>query len=312
MEHKIMEKLLIMKPELNEHENRLLSYLREHAYDYYQDEYKKGNLKDRQFVALLQSLTVLELARIACQMEIDAGCPRSLYYKVQRVLENKWELATVRPFKKLIDLYIDKNSMKVGYASNALKKQYDEISQEKQHEVLCAFLDTGSKGDREWAARRLRDNWIESMDLLVAKAWRAHHDRVLSFVVLRHMPDAFVLEQQEELAAVAGYRYVCARLGGVKGFKMDESKLTVTEWFYAVAKSGLKVSKDELELRLEAYLKSEFFDHEDVRRLLWAMGRLGMTDELMSLQNEWPERIKPSFYQDDFLDMPYEHKKLTL
>ena len=301
-----MEKLLIMKPELNEHENRLLSYLREHAYDYYQDEYTKGNLKDRQFVALLQSLTVLELARIACQMELDADCPRSLYYKVQKVLENKWELATVRPFKKLIDLYIDKNSMKVGYASNALKKQYDEISQEKQHEVLCAFLGTGSKGDREWAARRLRDNWIESMDLLVAKAWRNHHDRVLAFVILRHMPDAFVLEQQEELTAVAGYRYVCARLGGVKGFEMNESKLTVTEWFYAVAKSGLKVSKDELKHRLDTYLKSEFFDHEDVRRLLWAMGRLGMTDELMSLQNEWPERIMPSFYQDDFLDMPDE------
>lgn len=282
---------------------QFITFLLTEAYPYYASEdYVKGSFKDRRLVAVMQSISFEDLAEVWRFLECDPACPRALYYKFLQIIKGAAERAEDKtPVASLLQLYSGKGSRQA--AARQMKRRYDDMSQEDRRWVLLAFLG-GAKKEREWAARHLRDEWIEAFGPVVEDAWKKHHDRALAFVILRHMPDAFVLEQQDELAEVAGYLYVCARLGSVKGFKVDASRLSVPQWFYAMAKSGAKDSKEVMKCRLEEYLASGSFDPEDVNLLLWAMGRLGMTDELIALPDDWPLRQQQSFVPDDYPEAP--------
>lgn len=282
---------------------QFITFLLKEAYPYYvSEDYVKGSFKDRRLVAAMQSLSFVNLADVWRFLECDPACPKTLYYKFLQIFKSAAERTEDKtPVASLLELYSGKGSRQA--AALQMKRRYDDLSHEDRRLVLLAFLN-GAKKERDWAARHLRDEWIEAFGPVVKDAWKKHHDRALAFVILRHIPDAFVLDQQEELAEAAGYMYVCARLGSLKWFKVDTSRLSVPQWFYAMAKSGAKVSKNDLKCRLEEYLASRAFDPGDVNLLLWAMGRLGMTDELMALPDYWPVCQQQSFVPDDYPEAP--------
>lgn len=286
----------------------IMAFLRENAYPYYQDPnaMRAGEWQDKMYNALFQSLPDEMLAEVCEQMLLEK-CPRSLYYKANAILSTKIELRDAHvPTSVLLRLYQDKNSKKVNWAMKELMRRYRGEEQDKQRLILRAFL-CGGKKEIEWAGRRLRVNWIPSFASLVGECWKATHNTILAYVVLRHMPSAFVLEQQEELAEVTKYAYVCARLGNDPAFHFDSERLTIPEYFYVMAKlnashTPMINTSVVLEFMLQEYLDEEVdLEAEDVKTLLWAMGKLGMTESIIRFRPEFENRLKKCEEQNRLL-----------
>lgn len=266
-----------------------MTFLRENAYPYYNDEesYFKGSWENKYFVAFLQSLPDELLAQVVNQLLLDPNCPRMLFYKAEKILSVKVENRNAGyTTAQLLRFYKDKKSGKVTLAIKELMRRFRSESQDVQRVILRAFL-CGGKKEMEWAGRFLRGHWIKSMSPLVAERWRETHNRILAFVALRHMPTAFLLEEQKALADAVGYVYVCARLGNVNGFHFDSDRLTIPDYFYVSAKLDVGHSPNinsqvALEYLLDEYLEYETcFLTDALCRLFWSMGKMGMSDALM-------------------------------
>lgn len=280
----------------------VMAFLRENAYPYYSNEesYYKGSWEDKYYTAFLQSLPDELLAQVGSQMLLDRKCPKKLFYKAEKILSVKVENRNATySTAKLLRLYKDKKSGKVSLAYKELMRRFHSESQEVQRVILRTFL-CGGKKEMEWAGRFLRDHWIKAMTPLVAKRWRATHNRILAFVALRHMPTAFLLEEQNALADAVGYVYVCARLGNVKGFNFDSDRLTIPDYFYVSVKLDAGHSQNinatiALEYLLDEYLEYEtYFFPEDLGRLFWSMGKLGMSDALLKVLPEIRRKEAPT------------------
>lgn len=267
----------------------VMAFLRENAYPYYNDEesYYKSSWENKYFVAYLQSLPEELLSQVVNQLYLEHNSPRLLLYKAKKILSVKVGSRNAGyTTAQLLRFYKDKKSGKVSMAIKELMRRFNSESQEVQRLILCAFL-CGGKKEMEWAGRFLRDHWIRSMSALVAERWRATHNRILAFVALRHMSNAFLLEEQNALADAVGYVYVCARLRDVDGFHFDSDRLSIPEYFYVSAKldaghSQTIGSKAAMEYLLDEYFEyTPYFSTNELCRLFWALGTLGMSEALM-------------------------------
>ena len=266
------------------------SFFAENLYGHYaaaDDKLIQSEVWDKFSSALLHSLSDGELIILRDKMQEDGNCPGRLSYKTSAILDRRMN-ADIKT-STLLRLYSNKDSKRVSFAAKELKRRYPMLSQEKQRSVLRGFL-MGGKNERTWAARRLRWQWIEAMGPLVARRWEETHEELLAYLVLRYLPAKYVMAQQDQLADVVDYSYVCARLGNEPGFVMDESRLSVPEYFYAVAKSGFPVNRAALQARLDAYLNSDNVREDQTGLLLWAMGQLHMTEPLIHLGGQLLEK----------------------
>ncbi|MBO4568652.1 MAG: hypothetical protein J5674_01505 [Candidatus Methanomethylophilaceae archaeon] len=278
--------------------NDIMAFLRENAYPYYcdTDSFEKGSWQDRYFNALLQSLPEETLAQVGNRLVMDPSCPRILFLKAEMILTVKVEgRHAALTTRTLLRYYTDKKSRKVSMAVKELMRRFPSETQESQRTILRAFLSGGRK-EMEWAGRHLRDHWTRSLSGPVAERWKATRNPVLGQVALRHLPTAFLLEEQEALAEALGYAAVCARLGSHPAFRLDSARLTVPEYFYVMAK--LDAGRSEavnvplvMEFMLDEYLdEGERLSPGERDRLLWSMGRIGMTEALMKVLPELRRR----------------------
>lgn len=260
----------------------IYEYLRTYAYPYYENApaYYKVDMEDAAFRGVLDSLSVDELKQLFVMMESD-GCPYRLYLKVKGLIRKKErEELRLIPTESLLSWYADKNR-------KYRNKPFDELTRRFRNEELnmkCAILRAFIEGrvkEMEWAARQLRDGWIESFSDPVRQRWEQTHNQLLGYVILRHFPDSYILEQQEELASATGYAYVCARVGSCPGFTIDTKRLSIPDQFYVAAKLGLPVKPDDMEKLLRKYMRGSFVSPLDFRLICWSLGKLGMTYLLM-------------------------------
>ena len=273
--------------------NGVLEFLRENAYTYYRsgEERPLRDWQDKLYLALLHSLSMDELIDLKEKMDLD-GAPATLYYKAKGVLKSKereqrGELST----DTLIAWYQDKKSGKVSVACKELMSRFPTESVESQQEILNTFL-SGGKKEVGWAGRRLRVHWFESLSVAVAESWRRTHNPSLAYAILRHMPESFILAEQEELVESTKYAYVCARLVNEAGFHMDQSRLSSPDLLYVLAKQYPGVSSNDevtsvAEKFLRDYLKTEdTIPSDSIGLILWSLGRLGMTDTILRIKAE--------------------------
>ncbi len=283
-----------------------MAFLKENAYPYYAN--KKAlsakDLQDKTYLALLHSLSCEELSELMEKLEMD-GCPPALYYKAKGVMKSKdREQKSSVSTSTLIDWYADKKSGKVAMATKELTARFHRECVENQRDILEAFL-SGGKKEVEWAGRRLRDCWFNSLSDAVASCWRRTHNPILALAVLRHMPTSFIMTEQEGLASASKYAYVCVRLGNEKGFQMDNDRLTVPDLLYVWAKWDIgKSSNVNVPYVADIFLQ-EYLDEEDgipsetIGLILWSLGRLGMNDTIIRLFPEMQKRAS----KIDFIDM---------
>ena len=270
----------------------VVAFLKENAYSYYKNDSQDidERWRDEMFRALLHSLSEEELENLAEELNVDSGCPSTLYYKAKGVLKSKREATmTSVGTRMLLGWYTDKKSGKVGLAIKSLILKYPRESAESQQEILKAFL-MGGKKEMEWAGRRLRDHWMGSLATYVDLKWKSTHNPILGYVVLRHFPDYYVLEQQDALADATSYTYVCARLGNVEGFHMDSKRLSTPDLLYVFAKWDMGKSEAfnidvVAEGLLNAYLNEvDTISSHDMGLVLWSLGKLELTDTIIKLK----------------------------
>lgn len=266
--------------------SEVYAFLKENAYPYYEENAHPfvREWQDEVYRALLHSISEETLRELARKLELDADCPSTLYYKAKGVLKSRQRSQHANvPTATLLKWYADKKSGKVNVAIKELMNRFRGESTDSQRTILKAFL-YGGKKEMEWSARYLRDHWTRSMTVPVGLRWKQTHNPYLAHVVLRHLPTAYVMAEQENLAAATKYTFVCLRLYGKGDFVMQKERVSVPDYFYLAAKLGLPT--EGLVKMLTDYLLTEkYISSEDIGRILWAMGKLGMTDDLIKFNS---------------------------
>ena len=191
----------------------IYEYLRTYAYPYYSN--AKGlyrhDREDSVFRGLLSSLTIDELNQIQELMDGDEH-PYLLSLKIKGIIKFKErERMKFLPTVVLVDWYDDRKRKNRATAAAELIKRYPD----EEFNVKCLILDSmlhGNKKEMEWAGRQLRDGWIERFHNKVQRRWEETHNEIIGYVILRHFPDSYILEHQEELADSTRYALVCVGL----------------------------------------------------------------------------------------------------
>lgn len=254
--------------------------------------------QDKLFSAILKTIPKESLKEMLKSESLETFGP------LKEIREKIWRFSRERPIRErrknesisiLLKLYLDKKSKRVVYARERLRDRFDKQSYREQNRILRAFL-AGSVSDCDWAGIVLRDHWRKEMASLVDEVWKRTRNRTLSYVILRHFANNYILREQESLIEVAGYVHVCARVGNEPTFEMDESRLSTPDYLYVMARLGREVDMDEMEKRIYGFLLSyagnyhergwrypSFHSIQGWERMIWAMGELGMQDALVRL-----------------------------
>ena len=207
------------------------AFLRDNAYPYYANKTTavSKDWRDKLFLALLHSFPTEDLRILSLELGHDSECPELLRLKVKGVLKGKErEIYASVTTQELLRSYTDKKSGKVTTSKVELMARFNSECAEEQQLILEAFLQGGKK-EMEWAGRHLKYHWVRALEPVLAERWRMTHNPVLAKVVLRYMPDSFIMEEQEHLALKAGYAAVCARLVNVTGFHLCGDRLDTPE-----------------------------------------------------------------------------------
>ena len=297
--------------------NQLISVLRKPEHRYEGEDFPKEPVilgreivlelspdQSKIYTAILKTIPKETLVKMAAQLKREPDCAISLVDKIEWMSQEHHPKSSIKnePIGRLLRYYLDKKSKKVVYARTQLRSRFLHQGYQEQNKILKAFLN-GSKDDCEWAARYLRDNWRKEMAEAVSAAWDKTGIQTLAYVILRHFPDDYILKEQTKLSEIAGYQYVCARVGNDPSFVFDESRLITPDYFYVMAKLGRNVDATAMEQRFYDYLLSYPYDYrrlhfkplsllsiDSVNRMIWAMGVLGMQDALIRLL-DFLERI---------------------
>ena len=261
--------------------------------------------QNRLYNAILKTIPKETLADLANNLE---GCALSLKDKIEWMSKDhtrEGELHRNEPIGTLLKLFVNKSSKRVVYARKELTTRFNTQSYRDQNKILRAFLQSGA-GDCDFAGRILRDHWRKELTEEVKSAWTRTRRPMLAYVILRHLPNDYILSEQEELAGVAGYQHVCAVVGNKPGFDIDMSRISAPDQLYVMAKLGREVDQQEAEKSVYKYLLSydKYYDTPLYRvpsfssirgwdRMVWAMGVLGMQDALVRLL-EFENKVKGS------------------
>ena len=276
--------------------------------------------QDKLYTAIVKTIPKGTLAEIAKELQHEPNVAVSLVRKIEWMSEDhpRKEKMKNAPLSSLLNLYLDKKSKRVQYARQCIKERFDKQSYRDQNRILRAFL-SGPATDCDWAGRILRDNWRKELKDHVGEAWVRTRRQILAYVILRHFPNSYILQEQEPLSAVVGYQFVCARIGDEPEFTMDYSRLSIPNLIYVMAKLGRKVHSEIMEkkiydflLNYEGYydlylLEPSFSCISGWDRMVWAMGVLGMQDALIRLL-DFENKVKDAMLKErpDFeIKWPY-------
>lgn len=267
--------------------------------------------QDKLYTAILKTIPKDILAETVKELRQEPNVAVSLVRKMEWMSEDhpRKEKTKNASISSLLNLYLDKKSKRVRYARQCIKERFDKQSYRDQNRILRAFL-SGPAMDCDCAGRILRDNWRKEMKGHVGEAWVRTRSQILAYVILRHFPNNYVLLEQESLSDVAGYQFVCARIGNEPGFFLDESRLTIPNLFYVMAKLRRTIDSEEMEKKLYDFLLNYdgYYDQDPPTpsfscisgwdRMVWAMGVLGMQDPLIRLL-EFENKVKASQLDDN-------------
>ena len=266
-----------------------------------------NGLQDKEkklFHAILQSIPSDNLPEVIEKLESDKSVPWELWGFINwmRMDHSSKKERPNEPISTLLRWYEDKKSKKVSYSYERLSKRFDGQSFSDQKRILRAFLEGGKKSS-EWAAARLRDNWIPGLEEEIKTAWAKHKGSSMARTIIYMMPEEFVMQEQEDLVKAASdlsdaYAILCGRLGHTPGFVIDEERLSLLDWFYVVGKLHLVERENEMDEKAAQFIRSQdcvdyimtentsgnsLLYYIGMGRIIWAMKQLGYTEGLIRL-----------------------------
>jgi hypothetical protein len=262
------------------------------------------NQEKKIYYAILQSLPPALFEDVASQLSCESRIPWDLmrFIDWMRKVRPKKTDQPNEPISTLLRWYQDKSSKKVSYAYERLVKRFDAQSFTDQKKILSAFL-AGGKKSSEWAATKLRRNWIPGVEDEIEAAWKTYKGPSMARTIIYMMPEEFVMKEQNELVEAVSdlpdaYSILCGRLGKTPGFTIDENRLSILGWFYVVGKLKLSEMIPKVDGKVGLYIRNpkakSFGRYEDTPSndpsyirgkslIIWAMKQLGYTEGLVGL-----------------------------
>lgn len=265
-----------------------------------------NGLKDKEkkiYYAILQSLSSDIHDEVISKLSMERDVPWDLMGFIDWMQKDhtKQKELPNEAISTLLRWFLDKNSGKVSYAYERLIKRFEAQSFADQQKIIRACL-TGGKKPSEWAAGRLRRNWIPGFEDEIDAAWKAHKGSAMARTIIYMMPEEYVMNEQAELIAALdtpdAYAILCGRLGRTPGFEIDEKRLSILDWFYVVEKLGLVEKVPEMDEKANQYIQNlnndDFIGYEDnsgysllyelgMSRIIWAMKQLHHTEGIIRL-----------------------------
>lgn len=276
------------------------------------------------YYAILQSLPPDLFEEVASRLLSESRIPWDLKGFIDWMRKERPKKAEQpnEPITTLLRWYQDKGSKKVSYAYERLVKRFDAQSFADQKKIIDAFL-SGGKKSSEWAATRLRRNWIPGFEDEIEAAWNEYKGPSMALTIMYMMPEEFVMKEQNELVEAAclpdAYAILCGRLGRTPGFTIDESRLSILDWFYVVGKLGLSEKIPEIDGKVNQYILNlnadDYVGYKNTEgyslvyilgmsRIIWAMKQLNYTDgivRLAKLEQSTVDYIKKSGISEEIV-----------
>lgn len=276
------------------------------------------------FHAILQSLPSTLFEEVVFKLSSERRIPLDLieYADWMRKEHPGNENKPNEPISTLLRWYQDKESRKVSYAYERLVKRFDAQSFVVQKKILSAFL-AGGKNSSEWAARRLRQNWVSGFENKIEMAWKKYKGPAMALTIIYVMPEDFVMKEQGVLVKMANlpeaYAIPCGRLGRTPGFTIDESRLSIFDWFYVVGKLGLSEKVREINSKVNQYILNlnpdDYVGYKNTEgyslvyilgmdRIIWAMKQLNDVEgiiRLAQLERRVEKRIKGTATNEELI-----------
>ncbi len=225
-----------------------------------------------------------------------------------------------RPIKEVLADFTNPQSGRRQTARKELQERFATQSFKDQIAILNSMLRVGTMTDTAWVAKTLARGFrllllpdteaIENTkELLYLRCDEHHRCPAVADYIVAQLPLKMVIEHQEELERIVGYRKVALRLAKEDPeFVIDAEKLTLFQYLDVLAKSGRGVGEYPVWKAFREWLLGldpdlavwetrakitdtpegievnlSLADISDVRWLVKSCGQLGLADVITSL-----------------------------
>ncbi len=127
------------------------------------------------------------------------------------------------PVKRLLKDYINKKSGRVTVSRDELERRVSYLDFPDQKRIVMAFLES-CPTDRRWACRCLMNFWDKSFAPKVKEMWERYHEMLCGWVVMKHLPDDYVLSQIDLFPATRDYYFASLRLYNHPDYVLNKAK----------------------------------------------------------------------------------------
>lgn len=146
------------------------------------------------------------------------------------------------PIGRLIRDYTNKESGRVSESKLEIKRRFEHLDWKDQKRIVSAFLDS-CRSDREWMYVRLLDLWDDCFASRIAELWEQHHEERCAWVVIRHLPEDYIISQIDSFSNERDYYFVCRRLAHRSDFCIDMERLSPVDYLSVLVHAGRTFSK---------------------------------------------------------------------
>lgn len=146
------------------------------------------------------------------------------------------------PIGRLIRDYTNKESGRVSESKLEIKRRFEHLDWKDQKRIVSAFLDS-CRSDREWMYVRLLDLWDDCFAPRIAELWEQHHEERCAWVVIRHLPEDYIISQIDSFSNERDYYFVCRRLAHRSDFCIDMERLSPVDYLSVLLHAGRTFSK---------------------------------------------------------------------
>ena len=148
------------------------------------------------------------------------------------------------PIASLIKSFTNKKSGKVVASRDTIKSRYYYLDRKDQIKILQAFLESG-KTDRQWAYSELYENWDNSFEQNILNLWKQYHEKLCSWIIIRHFPKEFILRNIESFTEDRNYFFICMRFAKDQDFIVNRNKLSNTDYLAVLYHIGKSIESSE-------------------------------------------------------------------
>lgn len=146
------------------------------------------------------------------------------------------------PISRLIRDYTNKESGRVSESKMEIKRRFEHLDWKDQKRIVSAFL-ASCRSDREWMYVRLLDFWDDCFAPRIAELWEQYHEERCAWVVIRHLPEDYIISQIDSFSNERDYYFVCRRLAHRSDFCIDRERLSLVDYLSVLVHAGRTFSK---------------------------------------------------------------------